>query len=254
MRTTDASRSSGRLRTIPKSLFPSPHAFARRDGGSGATRRRRSFSRRSNHALRPDTHTQITRSARTHDARRRRGEGSETEEKRRDRPDDARREAKQEGRAEFRRFARRGDVGPRAAGGAHVRHGGGAPSPRGSPPEVLLGVRVPVLLQLRAVRHALLQQEVQRRAHRDALSQVHGVNDAWCATFDCQLLQSNFFGVFAPTKNEKCRRGPFSRPLRTEKRRPPREARVRACASATPRRGTRARRSRRGGDAVPLEP
>jgi hypothetical protein len=28
------------------------------------------------------------------------------------------------------------------------------------------------------VRHALLQQEVQRRAHRDALSQVHGVNDA----------------------------------------------------------------------------
>ena len=159
-------------------LSPSISTPSRDSTAVPSRSRRRSFSRRSNHALRPDTHTQFTRSARTHDARRRRGEGSETEEKRRDRPDDARREAKQEGRAEFRRFARRGDVGPRAAGGAHVRHGGGSPSPRGSPPEVLLGVRVPVLLQLRAVRHALLQQEVQRRAHRDALSQVHGVNDA----------------------------------------------------------------------------
>ena len=157
-------------RASAPSLNLSPHPSPR----LRATRRR--FPRARADARFRDA--EITRSARTHDARRRRGEGSETEEKRRDRPDDARREAKQEGCAEFRRFARRGDVGPRAAGGAHVRHGGGAPSPRGSPPEVLLGVRVPVLLQLRAVRHAILQQEVQRRAHRDALSQVHGVTDA----------------------------------------------------------------------------
>ena len=53
---------------------------------------------------------------------------------------------------------------------------------------------------------------------------------------DCQTVQSNFFGKFInTTKNEKCRRGPFSRHRRTEKRRPPREARApRAALPAGP--------------------
>ena len=142
------------IRTIPKSLLPPVSA------------RRRRFARTRVFAtLTPPSLARHTRVSCLCNARRRRGQDFETEEKRRDRPDHARREAKQEGRAEFRRLTRRGDAGPRAAGGADVRYGSGSSPPRDRPPEVLLRVRVPVVLQLCAVWHAVLQQEVQRGAH-----------------------------------------------------------------------------------------
>ena len=186
MRTTNASRSSGRHDAIPKIAKKCPPTtvsvpLVKLDAVVQGNAFVASDARKTQSSL--TTHRSISlRHAR--DNSRRRREGSETE-KRQGCPDHARREAKQKGRAEFRRRARRGDARSRASGGADVRVGGGCPPPRGRAEEVLLGVRVPVVLQLRAVRHAVLQQEVQRRAHRDAMSEVHGVTGSGRGTNLC---------------------------------------------------------------------
>jgi|AntAceMinimDraft_1070359.scaffolds.fasta_scaffold25236_2 hypothetical protein len=68
-------------------------------------------------------------------------------------------------RAAFvRGIVRRGHAGPGARGDRHIPQRGGGPGDHQHRAQVLLGVRIRVVLQLRAVRNEVLQPQVQRRA------------------------------------------------------------------------------------------